>query len=168
VEGDLLCGGKKIHKSDHSHRVAYVRDVDTHYAHLTVKETFEFAYSLLTPSPTAEERDERVRLVMEILGLSHRADTIVGDNLTRGVSGGERRRVTVGVELLKRCQLLVMDEATTGLDSTTSLQIFRSLRIIADEMAPVFVTLKQPGRRGLPAPSGGCPWQVHLGRPARA
>ena len=83
---------------------------------------------------------------MKILGLSHRANTIVGDDLTRGVSGGERRRVTVGVELLKRCQLLVMDEATTGLDSSTSLQIFQALRIFADEVAPVFATLKQPGR----------------------
>ena len=83
---------------------------------------------------------------MEILGLSHRADTIVGNDLVRGVSGGERRRVSIGVELLKRFQLMVLDEPTTGLDSTTSLQVFQALRIIADEISPVFATLKQPGR----------------------
>ena len=54
--------------------------------------------------------------------------------------------MTIGVELMKHCQLMVLDEATTGLDSTTSLQIFRALRIVADEMSPVFATLKQPGR----------------------
>ena len=101
---------------------------------------------MLHPNFTNEDRKHTVNIILNILGLTHRADTIVGDDLTRGVSGGERRRVTIGVELLKRCQLLVMDEATTGLDSTTSLQIFRALRIVADEMCPVFATLKQPGR----------------------
>ena len=146
MSGDILFGGEEIHKHDHAHRVAYVKDKDTHLAHLTVKETFEFADALLTPNTTPEERERKINAIMQILGLQHRADTIVGDNLNRGVSGGERRRVTIGVELMKRCQLIVMDEATTGLDSSTSLQIFRALRIIADETAPVFATLKQAGR----------------------
>ena len=145
IRGQLLCGGQPIQKKDHSHRVAYVRDCDIHIPHLTVKQTFDYADALLT-NTNSQVREEKVQAVMEILGLSHRADTIVGDDLTRGVSGGERRRVTVGVELLKHCQLLVMDEATTGLDSTTSLQIFRALRIVADESSPVFATLKQPGK----------------------
>ena len=146
VTGDVLFGGEEIRAEDHSHRVAYVHDKDNHLALLTVKETFEFADALLTPNTTKEDRTRKVDAIMQILGLTHRADTIVGDDLNRGVSGGERRRVTIGVELMKRCQLIVMDEATTGLDSSTSLQIFRALRIIADEMAPVFATLKQPGR----------------------
>ena len=146
VTGQVLLGGEPFHKRDHSHRVAFVRDVDTHYAHLTVQETFEFAHALLFPGTDAKKRADKISLILRILGLSHRADTIVGDNLTRGVSGGERRRVTIGVELLKRCQLLVLDEATTGLDSATSLQIFRALRVVSDEVAPVITFLKQPGR----------------------
>ena len=146
VTGEVLFGGEQILQCGHSHRVAYVRDRDIHEAHLTVQETFEFADALLTPHNSTEKRKENVDTILKLLGLSHRANTIVGDDLTRGVSGGERRRVTVGVELLKRYQLLVMDEATTGLDSSTSLNIFRSLRIVADEVAPVFATLKQPGR----------------------
>ena len=105
-----------------------------------------FADALLCKSKPQKERDAKIDGILEVLGLSHRKDSIVGDDLTRGISGGERRRVTIGVELVKACQLIVMDEATTGLDSRTSLQIFRALRIISDELMPVIATLKQPGR----------------------
>jgi len=146
LSGEILFEGKPIRKVDHHHRVAYVRDNDTHSPYLTVQQTMEFANTLLCPYQSKEARQEKIRVILEILGLSHRTDTIVGDDLTRGVSGGERRRVSIGVELVKRCQLMVLDEATTGLDSSTALQIFRALRIIADEAIPVIATLKQPGQ----------------------
>jgi len=60
---------------------------------------------------------------MQILKLDHRADTIVGDAITRGVSGGERRRVTIGVELVKRTRVLYLDEPTTGLDASAALAV---------------------------------------------
>ena len=146
ITGDIIFGNEPIHHSDHHHRVAFVSDENIHLAHLTVKQTFEFADALLNPPYDKEKQNKKINAILEILGLTHRADTIVGNDLVRGVSGGERRRVSIGVELMKRFQLMVLDEPTTGLDSTTSLQIFQALRIIADEISPVFATLKQPGR----------------------
>jgi len=67
-------------------------------------------------------------MVMQILKLDHRADTIVGDAITRGVSGGERRRVTIGVELVKRTRVLYLDEPTTGLDASAALAVSDFLR----------------------------------------
>ncbi len=74
---------------------------------------------------------QRVDVTMQILGLSRAADTIIGDAQTRGVSGGEKRRVTIGVELVKGPNCLLLDEPTTGLDSTTALDVGEALRAIS-------------------------------------
>ena len=73
--------------------------------------------------PDAELRPWRVDIIMQVLKLDHRADTIVGDAITRGVSGGERRRVTIGVELVKLARVLYLDEPTTGLDASAALGV---------------------------------------------
>mmetsp|Transcript_3543 Transcript_3543/g.4529 ORF Transcript_3543/g.4529 Transcript_3543/m.4529 type:complete len:207 (+) Transcript_3543:733-1353(+) len=77
---------------------AYVSASDaTHSPVLTVRETFEFAAQCTSDgSMSQEEIDARVNGMMEVLGLAHVADTVVGDENLRGVSGGQKRRVTVG------------------------------------------------------------------------
>ena len=68
---------------------------------LTVRETFRFYAGLKMPAGTTDEqREERVSEVIRLLQLEKAADTLVGDELIRGISGGEKRRVTIGVELL--------------------------------------------------------------------
>lgn len=82
---------------------------------------------------------------MQILGLSNSADTIIGDKLLeRGVSGGERRRVTIGVELVKGPNCVLLDEPTTGLDSSTALGVGEALRTISRSGPPVCAALLQP------------------------
>ncbi|CAF4528154.1 unnamed protein product, partial [Rotaria magnacalcarata] len=72
---------------------------------------------------TEEQRKERVADVMADLGLSHVHNVIVGTPLKKGISGGERKRVCVGMQLLNRPQLLFLDEPTSGLDSVTALDL---------------------------------------------
>ncbi len=75
--------------------------------------------------------EERVDVTIQMLGLSRVANTIIGDALTRGVSGGEKRRVTIGVELVKGPRCLLLDEPSTGLDSATALDVGNALRAIS-------------------------------------
>ena len=71
--------------------------------------------------------------VLQTLDLADVANTVIGDAETRGVSGGQRKRVSIGMELVTRPRLLVLDEPTSGLDATSSLQVVNSLKAIARE-----------------------------------
>jgi ABC-type multidrug transport system ATPase subunit len=76
----------------------------------------------MPPSTTAEQRSARVDAVLAQLNLTHVQHTVIGDEGTRGVSGGERKRVNIGIELLADPLVLFADEPTTGLDSTAALK----------------------------------------------
>lgn len=65
--------------------------------------------------------------MIELLGLEKCADTVVGNTQIRGISGGEKKRVNVGMELIGNPNLLFLDEPTTGLDSTNSVNVMQSL-----------------------------------------
>jgi ABC-type phosphonate transport system ATPase subunit len=73
---------------------------------------------------------------MAELGLSRCHDTVIGNQFVRGVSGGERKRVCIGQEILTNPSLLFLDEPTSGLDSTTALRLIRLLRSLAHVRAP--------------------------------
>lgn len=114
-------------------------------AQLTVRETLKFSADCQMGSwLKAEDRNRRVDTMLQVLGLSHRANTVVGDALLRGVSGGEKKRVTIGVEAIKDMSIFLMDEPTTGLDSQASYDILRAVRILADMKATVLASLLQP------------------------
>ncbi|GMI91873.1 pleiotropic drug resistance 12, ATP-binding cassette G40, PLEIOTROPIC DRUG RESISTANCE 12 [Hibiscus trionum] len=83
--------------------------------------------------------------IIKILGLEICADTLVGDEMIRGVSGGQRKRVTTGEMLASPAKLLLMDEVSTGLDSATTYQIVKSLRQYIHILnGTAFITLLQP------------------------
>ena len=98
------------------------------------------------PLVSHEKRLERVDVVMDVLGISHVAETVVGGELLRGVSGGERKRVSIGVELVSCPSVIFMDEPTTGLDSSAAYDIIKSLRNLADSGVPIIVSLLQPSQ----------------------
>lgn len=125
--------------------VSFVPQDDNHMAAYTVRQTFEFAARCNMPEGTPEHKiQERVQVVMEVLKLDHRAETLVGDNLLRGVSGGEKKRVTIGLEFMKNPGMYLMDEPTTGLDAKTAFDIFQSVRLLCNMGPPILVVLKQP------------------------
>lgn len=78
-----------------------------------------------------KDKLERVEQVISELNLNACADTKIGNALVRGISGGERKRTSIGVELIKDPSVLFLDEPTTGLDSFTSLSIIETLKALA-------------------------------------
>lgn len=82
---------------------------------LTVRENLMFSANIRSPNDVPEtERKARVKKVITDLGLESCADTIVGSRLLRGISGGERKRTTIGMELVLSPKILFLDEPTTG------------------------------------------------------
>jgi ATP-binding cassette subfamily G (WHITE) protein 2 (PDR) len=116
----------------------YNQEVDKHFPHLTVGQTLEFAAAVRTPSnrPGGASRDEfaqfMAKVVMAVLGLSHTYNTKVGNDFVRGVSGGERKRVSVAEMLLAGAPLAAWDNSTRGLDSATALKFVKALRVGSD------------------------------------
>lgn len=103
--------------------VVYNQEVDKHFPHLTVGQTLEFAAATRTPTsrPMDMSRKEFVqfiaRVIMAVVGLSHTYNTKVGNDFIRGVSGGERKRVSIAEMMLAGSPFAAWDNSTRGLDS---------------------------------------------------
>ncbi|XP_030961472.1 ABC transporter G family member 23 isoform X1 [Quercus lobata] len=115
---------------------------------LTVKETLMFGAKFRLKEMNAKERELRVESLMQELGLLHVADSFVGDEENRGISGGERKRVSIGVDMIHDPPILLLDEPTSGLDSKSALQVIELLSSIAKgkERTVVF-SIHQPSYR---------------------
>ncbi|KAF6818820.1 ABC transporter [Colletotrichum plurivorum] len=126
-------------------RHAYVMQQDILLPTLTVRETLQYSADLRLPPPTTTE--ERRRIVEEVileLGLKECADTRIGNSQHRGCSGGEKRRVSIGVQLLSNPSVVFLDEPTTGLDATSAFQLVRTLKKLASKGRTVITTIHQP------------------------
>jgi ABC-type multidrug transport system ATPase subunit len=125
---------------------AYVIQTDVLLPDLSVRETLQYAASLRLPSSTTKE--QRRQLVEEVileLGLKECADTRVGDGVhRRGCSGGERRRVSIGVQMLGNPSILFLDEPTTGLDATSAFHLVNTLKHLANNGRTIIITIHQP------------------------
>lgn len=129
-------------------RIGFVMQEDVLFPHLTVKETLRYAALLRLPNTlTKEQKEKRAIDVIYELGLERCQDTMIGGSFVRGVSGGERRRVSIGNEILINPSLLFLDEPTSGLDSTTALRIVQILHEIAEAGKTVVTTIHQPSSR---------------------
>jgi ABC-type multidrug transport system ATPase subunit len=104
---------------------------------------------------TRKERNELVEKVILELGLKDAANTLIGDEFRRGCSGGEKRRTSIGVQLLANPSLIFLDEPTTGkmncecflkggLDAYSALQLIRTLKDLAQSGRTVITTIHQP------------------------
>ena len=110
----------------------YVMQDDMLNSYLTVEETLMFTAELRLPRAfTDKERRERVAEVIVDMGISHIEKDVVGIQSKQGISGSERKRLCVGMQLLNRPQLLFLDEPTTGLDSVTALDLLHTLHALA-------------------------------------
>ncbi|KAK3002731.1 hypothetical protein RJ639_018425 [Escallonia herrerae] len=125
----------------------YVTQNDTLFPLLTVEETLMFSAKLRLRLPEPE-LSSRVKSLVQELGLCHVAGARVGDDKVRGISGGERRRVSIGVEVIHDPRVLILDEPTSGLDSTSALLIIDLLKSMAEKRGrTIILSIHQPGFR---------------------
>lgn len=126
-------------------RSAYVMQEDVLVPTLTVRETLQYSADLRLPPPTTQkERRDIVEQVILELGLKECANTRIGTTAHKGCSGGEKRRTSIGVQLLANPSVLFCDEPTTGLDATSAFQIIRTLKRLAQDGRTVIVSIHAP------------------------
>ncbi|KAL2323875.1 hypothetical protein Fmac_022933 [Flemingia macrophylla] len=127
---------------------AYVMQDDLLFPMLTVEETLMFAAEFRLPRTLSKSKKKaRVQALIDQLGLRSAAKTVIGDEGHRGVSGGERRRVSIGTDIIHDPILLFLDEPTSGLDSTSAYMVVKVLQRIAQSGSIVIMSIHQPSYR---------------------
>ena len=148
LDGEVYYNGKRLKDKTKFHienAISFIDQLDKHAPRLTVDETFEFAYQCKRGGThidfrfvedTEEAREAKRKTDSErvlvnsnliVLGLDHVRDTFVGDDDVRGVSGGQRRRVTVGEMLMDPSPILCADEISNGLDASSTFEMIQVL-----------------------------------------
>ncbi|XP_020236205.1 ABC transporter G family member 7 [Cajanus cajan] len=143
LSGVLEFNGKP--GSNNAYKFAYVRQEDLFFSQLTVRETLSLATELQLPDiSSVEERDEFVNNLLFKLGLVSCADTNVGDAKVRGISGGEKKRLSLACELLASPSVIFADEPTTGLDAFQAEKVMETLQQLAQDGHTVICSIHQP------------------------
>jgi ABC-type multidrug transport system ATPase subunit/ABC-type multidrug transport system permease subunit len=143
IAGEVKANGVSIYSLSFSKLVGNVLQEDLLLANLTVRESIQFSADLRTDLST-EEKKYRVDKLLDDLLLTKCEDTYIGSQNVRGISGGEKKRVCIGIELITNPSILFLDEPTSGLDSYTALAIMTLIKEQANLGRTVICTLHQP------------------------
>ena len=147
IESDVRLDNYTVDPKDINVRksIAFVAQDDSLQITSTPREAIRFSAKLRLPRTTTEEElDELTTQMLNELGLTSCADTIIGGILQKSISGGERKRTSIGVELVVKPAMVFLDEPTSGLDSYSALQCVRVLKKVAKAGASVNFTIHQP------------------------
>ncbi|OMO57206.1 ABC transporter-like protein [Corchorus capsularis] len=145
--GSIFVNQSPVDKARFRKVSGYVTQKDNLFPLLTVEETLMFSAKLRLRLPQAQ-LSSRVKSLIQELGLEHVAMTRVGDDRVRGISGGERRRVSIGVDVIHDPKVLILDEPTSGLDSNSALQTIDMLKVMAETRGrTIILSIHQPGFR---------------------
>ncbi|KAE8789852.1 ABC transporter G family member 7 [Hordeum vulgare] len=143
LSGFLYVNGQPM--SQGGYKIAYVRQEDIFFSQLTVRETLSLAAELQLPDTMSPERKEKyVDDLLFRLGLVNSADSIVGDAKVRGISGGEKKRLSLACELIASPSVIFADEPTTGLDAFQAEKVMETLRQLAEDGHTVICSIHQP------------------------
>jgi ABC-type multidrug transport system ATPase subunit/ABC-type multidrug transport system permease subunit len=148
TEGVVFLNGVDLYANYESYRghLGYVPQDDIIHRDLTVGQALRFTARLRLPSDyKGRDIDKRIRTVLQQLGLSGTENVLVGSPERGGVSGGQRKRVNLAMELLTDPSVLFLDEPTSGLSSEDTLMVMRLLRSLADSGKTILLTIHQPG-----------------------
>lgn len=147
VEADIRLNNYDVDTTDIKVRrtIAFVAQEESLQRTTTPREAIHFSAKLRLPRSTTETQLQTLttRMLSE-LGLDDCADTKVGGGLKKGISGGERKRAAIGVELVVKPTLLFLDEPTSGLDSFSAVKLCQVLKKVANSGASVLFTIHQP------------------------
>ncbi|XP_071711737.1 ABC transporter G family member 28-like [Rutidosis leptorrhynchoides] len=145
VNGSILINGHIESMSSYKKIIGFVPQDDIVHGDLTVEENLWFSAKCRLPANLSRaEKVLVVERVIESLGLQHVRNSLVGTVEKRGISGGQRKRVNVGLEMVMEPSLLILDEPTSGLDSSSSQLLLKALRREALEAVNVCMVVHQP------------------------
>ncbi|XP_041489135.1 broad substrate specificity ATP-binding cassette transporter ABCG2 [Microtus oregoni] len=144
LSGDVLINGAP-QPANFKCTSGYVVQDDVVMGTLTVRENLQFSAALRLPTTMKNhEKNERINMVIKELGLEKVADSKVGTQFIRGVSGGERKRTSIGMELITDPSILFLDEPTTGLDSSTANAVLLLLKRMSKHGRTIIFSIHQP------------------------
>ncbi len=123
--------------------LAYIPQDDAFDEHLTIGENLDFAAAIRSPHLSARDRIRRIDTKLAELGLSERRDSIVGSPGKKILSGGERKRLNIGLDMIGGADVFLFDEPTSGLSSKDAEHVMEIIRAMAHNKI-VFVTIHQP------------------------
>lgn len=146
TSGELLLNGQDFHAilPQIRERIGYVPQDDLLKENLTVFQNLYFAARLRMKGASKSQINQRVEEVLDVIGLSDKRDLRVGSVVKKVLSGGQRKRLNVGLELVSDPLLFLLDEPTSGLSSKDSEQMLLTLRRLARRGKIIFVVIHQP------------------------
>ncbi|KAI8053515.1 hypothetical protein BDF22DRAFT_685095 [Syncephalis plumigaleata] len=146
VQGDLFVNGKTIDNQTYRRVIGYVDQEDTLMPTLTVYETILYSALLRLPADmSTDAKHARVMDAIHELGIYHIRNRRIGESGARGISGGEKRRVSIACELVTSPAILFLDEPTSGLDAYNAHNVIECLRTLArDYRRTIVFTIHQP------------------------
>jgi ABC-type multidrug transport system ATPase subunit len=145
VTGELLINGQPVEPTHVKSLSGLVFQDDLILQTMTVREALTMAAILRLPAAMSmDERLSRVEEVIQMLKLEKSADVVVGDSEVKGISGGERKRLSVGMELINNPYLLFLDEFSSGLDTFTARKVGEILKELAQSGRTIVSTIHQP------------------------
>ncbi|XP_012857705.1 PREDICTED: ABC transporter G family member 15 [Erythranthe guttata] len=143
MSGNIHLNGKK--KWLHYGVVAYVTQEDIFLGTLTVRETINYSAFLRLPSSTSKhEINETVESTITEMGLEECADHLIGNWHLRGISGGEKKRLSIALEIITQPRLLFLDEPTSGLDSASAFFVVQALKNVSRSGRTIISSIHQP------------------------
>ncbi|KAJ9607414.1 hypothetical protein H2200_008487 [Cladophialophora chaetospira] len=134
IQGNIMMNGQVVDGSAVRMVSTYVEQEDAMIGILTLRETIDFAARLsMNGEISKKERASRVQELIDAFGLQRQANTIVGTPLRKGLSGGQKRRLSVASQLVTSPRLIFLDEPTSGLDSAASFECMKFIRQVAKQ-----------------------------------
>ncbi len=146
--GDVILNGHSLYENLDSLKafIAHVPQDDSFDEHLTIAENLLFSAAMRSPHLTKRERERRVDSRLTELGLGERRDSVVGSPLRKNLSGGERKRLNIGLDMIGSADVYLFDEPTSGLSSKDSEQVIDILRTMAQNKI-VLAVVHQPSSK---------------------
>jgi ABC-type multidrug transport system ATPase subunit len=145
ISGKVAVDGNVVDPLVFRKRIAYVMQEDALTPTATPREALLFSATLrLGSSVSYADKKEKVENMLEALGLMHCADTLIGSVRIKGISGGEKKRTAIGMELITSPDIVFLDEPTSGLDSYAAYNVVSILKHLAKSGCAVLCTIHQP------------------------
>jgi len=148
TRGEVLLNGQSLYTNlDQLKRyISYIPQEDAFDEHLTIAENLQFAAAIRSPHLSRRDRSRRLEGKLVELGLSERRDAVVGAAVKKTLSGGERKRLNIGLDMIGSADIYLFDEPTSGLSSKDSEHVIEIIRGMAHNKV-IMVTIHQPSSK---------------------